>query len=101
MNETLAKLHQADYVKLGLEDFGKPGSYFARQISRWGKQYVASETESIPAMNKLMEWLPQHIPPGERSAIVHGDYRLDNMILHPSEPRVLAVARFGALAADC
>ncbi len=91
MNETLAKLHQTDYMKLGLEDFGKPGSYFARQISRWGKQYVASETESIPAMNKLMEWLPQHIPPGERNAIVHGDYRLDNMILHPTEPKVLAV----------
>lgn len=91
MNETLAKLHQTDYLKLGLEDFGKPGSYFARQISRWGKQYVASETESIPAMNKLMEWLPQHIPPGERNAIVHGDYRLDNMILHPTEPKVLAV----------
>ena len=91
MNETLAKLHQTDFAKLGLEDFGKPGSYFSRQISRWGKQYVASETESIPSMNKLMEWLPAHIPPGERSAIVHGDYRLDNMILHPSEPKVLAV----------
>jgi aminoglycoside phosphotransferase (APT) family kinase protein len=91
MNETLAKLHQADYVKLGLEDFGKPGNYFARQISRWGKQYVASETESIPAMNKLMEWLPQRIPEQERNAIVHGDYRLDNMILARNEPRVLAV----------
>lgn len=91
MNETLAKLHQTDFVKLGLEDFGKPGNYFSRQISRWGKQYVASETDSIPAMNKLMEWLPQHIPPGERNSIVHGDYRLDNMILHPTEPRVLAV----------
>jgi aminoglycoside phosphotransferase (APT) family kinase protein len=91
MNATLAQLHQIDFVKLGLEDFGKPGSYFSRQISRWGKQYVASETESIPAMNKLMEWLPNNIPPGERASIVHGDYRLDNMILHPTEPRVLAV----------
>jgi len=91
MNETLAKLHQTDHLKLGLEDFGKPGNYFARQISRWGKQYVASETEAVPAMTKLMEWLPAHIPPGERNSIVHGDYRLDNMILHPSEPRVLAV----------
>ena len=91
MNETLAQLHQTDYVKLGIEDFGKPGNYFSRQISRWGKQYVASETESIPAMNKLMSWLPEHIPPGERNSIVHGDYRLDNMVLHPSEPRVLAV----------
>jgi aminoglycoside phosphotransferase (APT) family kinase protein len=91
MNDTLARLHQTDFQKLGLEDFGKPGNYFARQISRWGKQYVASETESIAEMNKLMEWLPNHIPAGERNSIVHGDYRLDNMILHPTEPRVLAV----------
>ncbi|MEQ1754975.1 MAG: phosphotransferase family protein [Micropepsaceae bacterium] len=91
MNDTLSKLHQTDFVKLGVEDFGRPGNYFSRQISRWGKQYVASETESIPAMNKLMEWLPQNIPPGERNSIVHGDYRLDNMVLHPTEPRVLAV----------
>jgi len=91
MNETLARLHQTDFEKLGLQDFGKPGNYFSRQISRWGKQYVASETESNPAMNKLMEWLPAHIPPGERNSIVHGDYRLDNMILHPTEPKVLAV----------
>ncbi len=91
MNETLARLHQTDFQKLGLEDFGKPGNYFSRQISRWGKQYVASETESIAEMNKLMEWLPQHIPAGERNSIVHGDYRLDNMVLHPTEPRVLAV----------
>ena len=91
MNETLARLHQTDFEKLGLTDFGKPGNYFSRQISRWGKQYVASETDSIVAMNRLMEWLPAHIPPGERNSIVHGDYRLDNMILHPTEPRVLAV----------
>jgi aminoglycoside phosphotransferase (APT) family kinase protein len=91
MNDTLARLHQTDFQKLGLEDFGKPGNYFSRQISRWGKQYVASETEVIPEMNKLMEWLPSHIPAGERNSIVHGDYRLDNMILHPTEPRVLAV----------
>ena len=91
MNETLARLHQTDFEKLGLQDFGKPGNYFSRQISRWGKQYVSSETETNPAMNKLMEWLPAHIPPGERNSIVHGDYRLDNMILHPTEPKVLAV----------
>ncbi|HEX3808452.1 MAG TPA: phosphotransferase family protein [Rhizomicrobium sp.] len=90
-NETLARLHMLDYEKLGLSDFGKPGNYIARQISRWTKQYVASETESISEMNKLMEWLPAHVPPGERSSIVHGDYRLDNMILHPTEPKVLAV----------
>ncbi len=90
-NATLARLHTFDHVELGLQDFGKPGNYFARQISRWGKQYVASETETIEAMNRLMEWLPANIPPGERTSIVHGDYRLDNMILHPTEPRVLAV----------
>ncbi|NWH07530.1 MAG: phosphotransferase family protein [Alphaproteobacteria bacterium] len=91
MNATLAQLHSYDYKALGLEDFGKPGNYFARQISRWGKQYVASETETIAEMNRLLAWLPDHIPPGERSTIVHGDFRLDNVILHPSEPRVIAV----------
>ncbi|MDX2238459.1 MAG: phosphotransferase family protein [Hyphomonadaceae bacterium] len=88
---TLAKLHTTDYVKVGLEDFGKAGSYFARQISRWTKQYQLSETMTIPEMNKLIDWLPQTIPPGETTTIVHGDYRLDNMILHPTEPRVIAV----------
>jgi len=90
-NETLARLHQYDYVKIGLEDFGRPGSYFARQISRWGKQYTASIDGSIVEMDKLMEWLPKNIPPGERSCVVHGDYRLDNMILHPTEPKCIAV----------
>ena len=91
MNETLARLHSLDYEKLGLGDFGKPGAYIARQISRWTKQYQLSETETIWEMDKLIEWLPAHLPPQERSSIVHGDYRLDNMILHPTEPRVLAV----------
>ena len=91
MNETLARLHQLDYRKLGLEDFGKPGNYIARQIGRWTKQYKLSETETIVEMDKLIEWLPANLPPGERSSIVHGDYRLDNMILHPTEPKVLAV----------
>ncbi|MBI1251733.1 MAG: phosphotransferase [Alphaproteobacteria bacterium] len=89
--KTLAKLHTTDYVKVGLEDFGKAGSYFARQISRWTKQYKLSETVHIPEMEKLIAWLPETIPPGETTSIVHGDYRLDNMILHPTEPRVLAV----------
>lgn len=88
---TLAALHATDHVAIGLEDFGKAGSYFSRQIARWGKQYQLSETETIPAMNKLIDWLPGSIPAGETTSIVHGDYRLDNMILHPSEPRVLAV----------
>lgn len=91
MNETLARLHQIDYTKIGLEDYGKPGNYIARQISRWTKQYQLSETETIENMNRLIDWLPANLPPGERSSIVHGDYRLDNMILHPTEPKVLAV----------
>jgi len=91
MNETLARLHMLDYEKLGLADFGKPGNYIARQISRWTKQYVASETVKIPEMDRLMVWLPENVPPGERTSIVHGDYRLDNMVLHPTEPKVLAV----------
>ena len=91
MNETLARLHMLDYEKLGLSDFGKPGNYIARQISRWTKQYQLSETETIDEMNKLIEWLPANLPPGERSSIVHGDYRLDNMILHPTEAKVIAV----------
>jgi len=88
---TLAKLHNTDHEAIGLGDYGKPGNYFGRQIDRWSKQYKLSETETIDEMNRLIEWLPQTIPPGERTSIVHGDYRLDNMVLHASEPRVIAV----------
>jgi aminoglycoside phosphotransferase (APT) family kinase protein len=88
---TLAALHNTDHKAVGLEDFGKPGSYFERQIGRWAKQYKLSETDPIPEMDALIEWLPATVPPGETTTIVHGDYRLDNMILHPTEPRVLAV----------
>ncbi len=91
MNEVLARLHTIDFVALGLEDFGRAGNYFARQIGRWSKQYVASETESIPEMDRLMEWLPENIPDDESVSIVHGDYKLDNMIAHPTEPRIIAV----------
>jgi aminoglycoside phosphotransferase (APT) family kinase protein len=91
MNRVIAKLHQVDYAAIGLADYGKAGNYFERQIGRWTKQYRASETERIEAMDKLIDWLPQHIPPGEETAIVHGDYRLDNLIFHPTEPRVLAI----------
>lgn len=91
MNKTIASLHKIDYQKIGLEDFGKPGNYFLRQISRWTKQYIASESEKIPEMGKLIDWLPNNIPEGDETSIVHGDYRLDNMILHPNESRVLAV----------
>jgi aminoglycoside phosphotransferase (APT) family kinase protein len=88
---TLAALHNTDYNAVGLAGFGKSGNYFARQIDRWSKQYKLSETIAIPEMDKLIEWLPRTIPPGETTTIVHGDYRLDNMILHPTEPRILAV----------
>ena len=89
--ETLAKLHTYDPQAIGLGDFGKPGNYFARQVDRWTKQYRASETQHIPEFEKLAEWLPKTVPPQERVAIVHGDYRLDNMIFHATEPRVQAV----------
>ncbi len=90
-NATLAQLHSIDIEAAGLADYGKPGNYFERQIGRWSKQYKAAETSSIPAMDKLIEWLPQHAPEQERVSVVHGDYRLDNMIFHPTEPRVIAV----------
>ena len=91
MNRVMAQLHTIDYAAIGLQDYGKPGNYFARQIDRWTKQYRASETEKIEAMDKLIEWLPNNIPPGDETTIVHGDYRLDNMIFHPTEPRILAI----------
>ena len=87
----IADLHNFDHEKIGLGDFGKPGNYFARQISRWSGQYAASEIDSIDSMNRLIEWLPKNIPDDESSSVVHGDYRLDNMIIHPTEPRVIAV----------
>ena len=91
VNETIAKLHSFDYTALGLDDFGKPGNYFARQISRWSGQYRASETRTVEAMDGLMDWLPAHIPDDESASIVHGDFRMDNMIIHADEPRVIAV----------
>ena len=91
VNETIARLHSFDYETLGLENYGKPGNYFARQVSRWSGQYRASETGQIESMDALMEWLPENIPDDESAAIVHGDFRLDNMIVHPVEPRVIAV----------
>jgi aminoglycoside phosphotransferase (APT) family kinase protein len=91
MNRVIAALHSVNFDAIGLGDYGKPGNYFARQISRWTKQYQDSGTEMIEAMNNLIEWLPQHIPAGDETSIVHGDYRLDNLIFHPTEPRILAV----------
>ena len=90
-NRVVAALHSVNVSSVGLDDFGRPGNYLERQISRWTKQYRASETEPIEAMNCLIDWLPENIPPGEEVSIVHGDLRLDNLIFHPSEPRVLAV----------
>jgi len=90
-NRVIAQLHSIDYKAIGLGDYGKPGNYFQRQIERWTKQYKASETEKIEAMDSLIDWLPGHIPPGDDTSIVHGDYRLDNLIFHPTEPRILAV----------
>lgn len=91
MNDTLARIHLVDHRAVGLGDFGREGNYIARQIARWTKQYKASIEEPIEAMERLIEWLPKHLPDGDETALVHGDYRLDNMILHPTEPRVLAV----------
>lgn len=91
MNRVMAQLHTIDYNAIGLGDYGKPGNYFARQIERWSKQYLASQTETIEAMDRLIAWLPEHIPPGQDTAIVHGDFRLDNLLFHPTEPRILAV----------
>ncbi|NVD97491.1 phosphotransferase [Massilia sp. BJB1822] len=90
-NRVIAQLHNIDYQAIGLGDYGKPGNYFQRQIERWTKQYLAAQTETIEAMDQLIAWLPTHIPPGDDTAIVHGDYRLDNLIFHPTEPRILAV----------
>ncbi len=88
---TLARLHQLDPAAIGLADFGRPGNYFSRQIDRWTKQYKASETRSIDVVEKLIEWLPRTVPTQERVSVVHGDYRIDNMIFMSSEPRVAAV----------
>lgn len=95
MNRVIAALHKVKFAERGLADYGKSGNYFERQIGRWSKQYVASITQPIPEMDKLMEWLPAHMPASARDesrvSIVHGDYRLDNLMFHPTEPRVIAV----------
>ena len=89
MNRVIAALHAVDYAAAGLADFGKPGNYFARQVARWTRQYQASETERIEAMDSLIAWLPQHIPAGDETAVVHGDYRMDNLIFHKNQLRFL------------
>lgn len=91
MCDTLAALHTTDHVASSLGDYGRPGNYFERQVARWTKQYRASETEEMPEVERLIAWLPATLPPQTATTIVHGDYRIDNMIFHPSEPRVIAV----------
>ncbi|SDL99675.1 Predicted kinase, aminoglycoside phosphotransferase (APT) family [Oryzisolibacter propanilivorax] len=95
MNRVIAALHRVDFAALGLGDYGRPGNYFERQIGRWSRQYQASATQPIAEMDRLIEWLPTHLPASARDesrvSIVHGDYRLDNLMFHPSEPRVVAV----------
>ncbi len=91
MNRVMAALHAVDYQAVGLAGFGRPGNYIARQIDRWSKQYRLSETEPVSAMDQLMEWLPRNIPGNDETCVVHGDYRLDNLIFHPTAPRILAI----------
>ena len=92
MNAMLAQLHSIDYEAIGLGDYGRPGNYFERQIARWSQQYLDDvDAGRDPNMDRLIEWLPANIPPGSETAIVHGDCRIDNMIFHPTEPRLLAV----------
>jgi aminoglycoside phosphotransferase (APT) family kinase protein len=92
MNAAMAQLHSYDPEAIGLGDYGKPGNYFARQIGRWGKQYLADELAGRNAdMDAVLEWLQGNIPEGDETSVIHGDFRCDNMIFHPSEPRILAV----------
>ncbi len=92
MNSTLAALHQVDYAAIGLGEFGKPGNYFSRQIARWSKQYLQDTDAGRDAnMDRLLEWLPENIPADDQTCIAHGDFRCDNMIFHPTQPRILAV----------
>ena len=92
MNATMAALHNVNVAAVGLGDYGRPGNYFERQVNRWSQQYRASETQHIPAMEALLQWLPANMPADDGAvSLVHGDYRLDNMMFHPTEPRVIAL----------
>jgi aminoglycoside phosphotransferase (APT) family kinase protein len=92
MNATLSALHRIDYAAIGLSDFGKPGNYFARQLARWSKQYLQdADAGRDENMDAVLEWLPANIPEDDQTSLTHGDFRCDNMIFHPAEPRILAV----------
>ena len=91
MNRVIAALHQVNPVDVGLETFGKPGNYFQRQIARWSRQYLEANTENIESLHALIQWLPENIPEGDQTSIVHGDYRLDNIVFHPTEPRAIGL----------
>ncbi len=91
MNDVLARLHKVNFASVGLGDYGRTGHYIARQLARWSKQYSELKTENIPAMDKLSTWLPENLPAEDPTTIAHGDYRLGNLIVHPSEPRIVAV----------
>ncbi|MDO8432041.1 MAG: phosphotransferase [Candidatus Binatus sp.] len=91
LNDVLARLHKVDYAAVGLGDFGRPQAYVARQVARWTKQYEASKFEEIPEMDKLIAWVRDHIPARDETTIAHGDYRIENIIFHPTEPKIVAV----------
>jgi aminoglycoside phosphotransferase (APT) family kinase protein len=91
MNDVLARLHKVDFRAVGLGDYGRPQAYVERQLARWTKQYEASKIDEIPEMDRLTEWLRRHIPSNDETTIAHGDYRMENLIFHPTEPRVVAV----------
>lgn len=95
MNRVIARLHSVDIECAGLADYGRAGNYFERQIGRWSRQYRASETGKVDAMDRLIEWLPRHVPPeaegNAETTVVHGDYRMDNLVFHPAEPKIIAV----------
>jgi len=91
MNRVIASLHSIDPASIGLGDYGRPEGFFNRQIARWSKQYRASQTDSLPVMEALMDWLPAHVPAVDESSIVHGDFRIDNLAFAPQEPRIIAV----------
>lgn len=91
VNDTLARLHRIDLAANGLADFGRPGNYFARQVSRWSRQYEATKTADIPEMEKLIAWMPGAVPEQDETCLLHGDYSFHNVIIHPTEPRVVSV----------